>query len=74
MLPELDMFNPNSKQLVHPEWITLHHKNLLFMSSEDRVKVLVNNIAINNKNKQHFIITVSNKKHVVYFLLSCDRL
>ena len=32
MLPELDVFHANSHQLVHPEWVTLHHKDLVFVT------------------------------------------
>lgn len=32
MLPELNVFYANSHQFVHPERITLYHKDLLFMA------------------------------------------
>lgn len=32
MLPELDVFHAHSHQLVHPERITLHHKDFIFMT------------------------------------------
>lgn len=32
MLPELDVFHAHSDQLVHPERITLHHEDFVFVS------------------------------------------
>lgn len=32
MLPELDVFHADSEQFVHPERVTLHHKDLVFMT------------------------------------------
>lgn len=32
MLPELDVFHADSEQFVHPEWVTLHHKDLVFVT------------------------------------------
>lgn len=41
MLPELDVFYSYGHKLVCPEWVTLHNKDLLFVSPEDRGQVSV---------------------------------
>ena len=36
MLPELDVFDADGHQFVHPERVTPHHEDLLFMTPEGK--------------------------------------
>lgn len=36
MLPELDVFDPNSDEFVHPERVGPNYEDLLFVTSADR--------------------------------------
>lgn len=38
MLPELDVLHANSDQFVCSERVTLHHKDLLLVTSEEQLK------------------------------------